>query len=153
MLENWLRKKNENKLRYCIQNFEIGSKFSTHLLFVEFESVFAPCTAVSSMLSLNSGASPLLLLLLAIFSFCILGAIILAKTYRHTDDTLMRIVLRITVELSVTIVLFIDNNNTLKPYQGYDDETTAIYDHAGHYINVVVTYIVITSGVIVIDSS
>lgn len=57
--------------------------FITNLLLVEFESVFPRCTAVSSMLSLNCGESPLLLLLAIFSSSCILGAIILPKTYKH----------------------------------------------------------------------
>lgn len=58
----------------------------THLLFVEFESVLPPCTAVSSTFSLNCRVPPLLLLLLLTMfsSSCILGAIILAKTYVYT---------------------------------------------------------------------
>lgn len=60
-----------------------------YLLFVEFESVFPPrCTVVvSTMFSLNLGESPLLLLLTMLSSSCILGAIILAKTYKQTRQT------------------------------------------------------------------
>lgn len=52
-----------------------------YLLFVEFKSVFLPCIAVFSTFNLNLGESPLLLLLTMFSSSCILGAIILAKTY------------------------------------------------------------------------
>jgi len=74
----------KGKLKF---RFDIFYYFNilTRLLFVEFESVFPPCMAVSSMLSLNAGESPLLLLLTIFSSSCILGAIILAKTYKQTS--------------------------------------------------------------------